>query len=60
MGETAVGCWFTGWFCFAVMTMYPTIAIVMPKEIIERPIENVFSHEEFVLSITRILSHFFR
>jgi len=37
------------------MTMYPTIAIVMPKEMIEKPIENVFSHEEFVLSITLII-----
>lgn len=38
------------------------MAIVMPKEIIEKPIENVFNHEEFgfVSFITEILPHFFR
>ena len=46
---------FTLWFCFVVKTKYPTIAIVMPKEMMEKPIENVLSHEEFVLSMNEII-----
>jgi hypothetical protein len=54
--------WFVGWFCFVVKTKYPIIAIVMPKEMIEKPMDNVLSHEAFGISllvefIKQIISH---